>query len=208
LRSSAVLAIWVDIDPADDALFNLWHSREHMQERVGCPGWRRGSRFRGLSKPGRYFLLYEADNAAAFDSPVYYARLGSPTPMSRAVLPKFRDTSRTVCTVERHWGDGIGAVALTLRLAPGKPAPFDAISALEPARVDLLAGQPAIGQAHTTEKDLRAVPDRQIAQALVAFFWSQESAEAAREKFAPASEIFVLQHSVSKDDLAAASAAS
>jgi len=30
----AVLAIWVDIDPADDAQFEHWHSREHAQERV------------------------------------------------------------------------------------------------------------------------------------------------------------------------------
>ena len=48
----AALALWVDIDPADDSAFEHWHSREHVQERVACPGWLRGSRFKGVEKPG------------------------------------------------------------------------------------------------------------------------------------------------------------
>lgn len=197
----AVLAIWVDIDPADDTLFEHWHSHEHVQERVGCPGWLRGSRFRGVDSPGRYLLFYDAETAAALDSAEYYARLGNPTEMSRAVLPKFRDTWRTVCTVEQRWGCGIGAAALTLRMTAANTAPFDTLAGLETARVDLLAGHANLGQAHTTEKDLRATPDRQIERALVAFFWSVEAAQAARARHAPEGEVFALRHTVSKSDL-------
>ena len=60
----AALAIWVDIDPADDSLFEHWHSREHVQERVACPGWLRGSRFKGVEHPGRYLLFYDAETTA------------------------------------------------------------------------------------------------------------------------------------------------
>jgi hypothetical protein len=197
----AALAIWVDIDPADDTLFEHWHSREHVQERVGCPGWLRGSRYKGIDTPERYFLLYDAETAAAFETAEYYARLGNPTEMSRVVLPKFRDTWRTVCTVEQRWGEGVGAAALTLRMTAGNTAPFDKLAALETVRVDLLAGQANIGQAHTTEKDLRAAPDQQIERALVAFFWSVEAAQAARVRHAPEGEVFVLRHTVSKSDL-------
>lgn len=198
----AVLAIWVDIDPADDALFEHWHSREHAQERVGCPGWLRGSRFKGVDNPGRYLLFYDAETAAAFESPEYYARLGDPTEMSRAIFPKFRDTWRTVCTVEQRWGEGIGAAVLTLRTTVGNTAPFDTLAGLQTARVDMLAGQANLGQAHTAEKDLRAAPDRQIERALVAFFWSVEAAQAARARHAPEGEVFALRHTVSKSDLA------
>ena len=198
----AVLAIWVDIDPADDALFEHWHSREHAQERVGCPGWLRGSRFKGVANPGRYLLFYDAETAAAFESPEYYARLGNPTEMSRAIFPKFRDTWRTVCTVEQRWGEGIGAAVLTLRTTVGNTAPFDTLAGLQTARVDMLAGQANLGQAHTAEKDLRAAPDRQIERALVAFFWSVEAAQAARARHAPEGEVFALRHTVSKSDLA------
>lgn len=197
----AVLAIWVDIDPADDMLFEHWHSHEHVQERVGCPGCLRGSRFRGIDNPGRYLLFYDAETTAAFESAEYYARLGDPTEMSRAIFPKFRDTWRTVCTVEQRWGDGIGAAVLTLRTSVGNTAPFDTLAGLQTARVDLLAGQANLGQAHTAEKDLRAAPDRQIERALVAFFWSIEAAQAARTRHAPEGEVFALRHTVSKSDL-------
>ncbi|MGQ0584016.1 MAG: hypothetical protein ACT4O6_18920 [Reyranella sp.] len=197
----AVLAIWVDIDPADDSLFEHWHSREHVQERVGCPGWLRGSRFKGVDTPGRYLLFYDAETTAAFESAEYYARLGDPTEMSRAIFPKFRDTWRTVCTVEQRWGDGIGAAVLTLRTSVGNVAPFETLAGLQTARVDMLAGQANLGQAHTAEKDLRAAPDRQIERALVAFFWSVEAAQAARARHAPEGEVFALRHTVSKSDL-------
>jgi hypothetical protein len=197
----AALALWVDIDPADQTLFEHWHSHEHVQERVGCPGWLRGSRFKGVDNPGRYLLFYDAETTGAFESAEYYARLGNPTEMSRAIFPKFRDTWRTVCTVEQRWGDGIGAAALTLRMTVANTAPFDTLAGLETARVDMLAGQANLGQAHTAEKDLRVSPDRQIERALVAFFWSVEAAQAARARHAPEGEVFALRHTVSKSDL-------
>jgi hypothetical protein len=172
-----------------------------VQERVGCPGWLRGSRFKGIDTPERYLLFYDAETAAAFESAEYYARLGNPTEMSRAIFPKFRDTWRTVCTVEQRWGDGIGAAVLTLRMTVANTAPFDTLAGLETARVDLLAGHANLGQAHTAEKDLRAAPDRQIERALIAFFWSVEAAQAARARHAPEGEVFALRHTVSKSDL-------
>ena len=197
----AALAIWVDIDPADDAQFEHWHSREHVQERVNCPGWLRGSRFKGVETPGRYLLLYDAEATSAFESEEYYARLRAPTQMSRAIFPKFRDTWRTVCRVEQRWGDGVGAAALTLRMTAANTAPFEKLAGLQTARVDLLIGQPNVGQATTAEKDLRPAPDRQIECALIAFFWSVEAALAARARHAPEGEVFALRHTVSKGDL-------
>ena len=172
-----------------------------MQERVGCPGWLRGSRFKGIERPGRYLLLYDAETTAAFESDTYYARLRHPSALSRAIFPKFNDAWRTVCSIERRQGGGLGAAALTVR---GDVSAFDPLAALRPARLDLLKGEPSIGQAHTTEKDLRPAPDGQIAKALVAFFWSVADAKAARDRHAPSGEIFTLQHTVSKADLPSA----
>lgn len=197
----AALAIWVDIDPADDAFFEHWHSREHLEERVSCPGWLRGSRFGGVTRPGRYLLFYDAENAGAFESETYYARLRAPSEMSRAIFPKFRDTSRTVCTVEQRWGEGVGAAVLTMRMKASNVMPFDKLASPETARVDLLTGSASVGQARTAEKDLRGGADRQIERALVAFFWSVEAALAARDRHAPEGEVFALRHTVSKSDL-------
>jgi hypothetical protein len=95
-------------------------------------------------------------------------------------------------------GAGIGAAVLMVR---GDASAFDGLAALEPARLDLLRGEPDIGQARTTEKDLRRGADRQIERAIVAFFWSVADAKTARDRHAPSGEIFVLQHPVSKGDL-------
>ncbi len=65
--------IWVDIDSVDAAFFEHWHSREHLEERVSCPGWLRGSRFQGVTRPDRYLLFYDAETPAAFESETYYA---------------------------------------------------------------------------------------------------------------------------------------
>ena len=200
---TAALAIWVDIDPADDSAFEHWHSREHVQERVACPGWLRGSRYKGVDKPGRYFLFYDAATVQALESDAYYARLRDPSEMSRAVFPKFRDTWRTICTVEQRWGDGIGAAVLTLRMKAGNTAPFDKLAALETVRVDLLAGQANVGREATPRCRRPArqpgPPDRTGAEAPL--FWSVEAAQAARARHAPQGEVFVLRHTVSKGDL-------
>ena len=169
-----------------------------MQERVGLPGWLRGSRFKGVERPQRYLLFYEGETVAAFDSAAYYARLEDPTPLSRAIFPKFRNPWRTICSVERRVGDGIGAAALMVR---GDSSAFEALAALKPARIDLLRGEPDVGQAHTTEKELRQGADRQVERAIVAFFWSVADAKTARDRHAPSGEIFALQHTVSKGDL-------
>jgi len=169
-----------------------------VQERVGLPGWLRGSRFKGIEHPQRYLLFYDAESTAAFESDAYYERLHNPTALSRAIFPKFKSPWRTICSVERRIGDGIGAAVLMVR---GDTSAFDALAALEPARLDLLRGEPDVGQAHTTEKELRRGADRKVERAIVAFFRSVADAKTARDRHAPSGELFALQHTVSKGDL-------
>jgi len=162
------------------------------------PGWLRGGRFKGVEHPQRYLLFYDADSTAAFESDAYYARLHDPTALSRAIFPKFKNPWRTICSVERRVGDGIGAALLVVR---GDVSAFEALAALKPARIDLLRGEPGVGQAHTTEKDLRRGADQQVERAVIAFFWSVADAKTARDRHAPSGELFALQHTVSKGDL-------
>jgi hypothetical protein len=166
-----------------------------VQERVHLPGWLRGSRFKGIERPQRHLLFYDAETPAAFDSAAYYARLTDPTPLSRAIFPKFKNPWRTICSVERRVGDGIGGAVLVMR---GDLEPFEALTTCKHARIDLLRGEPHIGQAHTMEKELRRGADRQVEWAIVAFFWSVADAKTARDRHAPSGEIFALQHTVSK----------
>jgi len=45
LAGQGVVAIWNGIAPEGRAEFFEWHNREHMPERVGIPGFRRGRRY-------------------------------------------------------------------------------------------------------------------------------------------------------------------
>ncbi|MGH6904724.1 MAG: hypothetical protein ACREIR_18510 [Geminicoccaceae bacterium] len=44
LLGKGALAIWHDPAPEIESDYNEWHSKEHMYERVGVPGFLRGQR--------------------------------------------------------------------------------------------------------------------------------------------------------------------
>src|SRR6267154_2159765 len=116
LAGQAVVAIWNGIAPEVRAEFYEWHNREHMPERVGIPGFRRGRRFIAKYGAPEFFTLYEADSAEVLVGQDYLNRLNNPTPLTQRVPPTFfRDTARGVCRVKLSLGVGQGGCMLTLR---------------------------------------------------------------------------------------------
>ena len=117
LAGRAIIAIWNDITPEGRANFNEWHPREHMPERVGIPGFRRGRRYVATEGGIEFFTLYEADNVDVLVSPDYKARLNSPTSWSRTSVAAFRNNLRGVCRVVQSQGHADGAHLFTIRLS-------------------------------------------------------------------------------------------
>jgi len=171
LLGSAVLAFWHDIAPGGDAEFNHWHTREHIPERVGVPGFLRGRRYTALAAAPRYFNLYETESLATLSGAAYVARLNDPTPWTRRALPLFRNSKRTACRVALSLGSGVGGVIATLELgpAPGRAEELGAwltSTALPSAGersgivgVHLCEGDVETTQVRTEEKKLRDRPD-------------------------------------------------
>ena len=117
LAGEAVVAIWNDIAPEARTQFYDWHINEHMPERVGIPGFRRGRRcvaLDGETQP-EFFTLYEADTFEVITGADYAARLNDPTPATRAVTAQFRATTRALARVVESRGPGLGGILLTLR---------------------------------------------------------------------------------------------
>ncbi len=117
LAGMGAVAIWHDLDPAARDDFHEWHNREHMPERVGIPGFRRGRRYVAIRGTPEFFNLYEADSPETLTGQDYLNRLNAPTPWTRRVLPSFRKVARSVCRVAYTQGVGSGGVMLTLRFA-------------------------------------------------------------------------------------------
>jgi hypothetical protein len=57
LAGLGAVCIWHDLLPEARDEFHQWHNREHMPERVGIPGFRRGRRYVALSGTPQIFNL-------------------------------------------------------------------------------------------------------------------------------------------------------
>ena len=171
LVGSAVLAIWNDIAPGGDDEFVHWHTREHIPERVGVPGFQRGRRYVAVSGSPEYFTLYETESIDTLSGPTYVARLNDPTPWTRRSLPLFRSTKRTACRVSLSLGLGVGGALASLDFGPeaGRDDELDAW--LTATTLPAISERPGVVGAHlcradvaatqvrTEEKKLRRQPD-------------------------------------------------
>jgi hypothetical protein len=117
LTGGAFLAIWHDIERGAEPEFERWHTREHMPERIGIPGFLLARRYVDWSRPKHgCFTLYDGAHIETFRSPGYLARLNDPTEWSKRVHPIFRNFIRGACVVRAAMGEGIGGACSTYRL--------------------------------------------------------------------------------------------
>ena len=163
-----VVVIWHDLLPVAKDAFYEWHNREHMPERAGIPGFRRGRRYIATAGGPEYFNLYEADSPEVLGGADYLARLNHPTAWTRVVVPSFRNVARGVCRVLYSAGVGQGGAMLTLRFDLPEAAATDIAAALRqrllPPLVDrigitgvhLCLADDAVSRIETTEKKARA----------------------------------------------------
>ncbi len=119
---SGVLAVWNDVAPEAESEFNDWYLCEHLFERLSVPGFLRARRWWNPERSPRYFTWYETADVGTLRSAPYLARLDHPTPRTQAIMPSFRNTSRTACRVTVRIRSGEGAAAGVVRLAPGPSA--------------------------------------------------------------------------------------
>lgn len=126
LAGEAVVAIWNGIAPEGRANFYQWHLHEHMPERVGIPGFRRGRRFSAVDAATQpeFFTLYETDTMQVLQGADYTGRLNAPSEWTKRSIVHFRDTSRGLARVVASHGPGVGGAMLTLRfdVDPGAQA--------------------------------------------------------------------------------------
>ena len=153
LNGLGVVAIWHDLLPEAKEDFYEWHNREHMPERVGIPGFRRGRRYIALRGAPEYFNLYEADSPQVLSGQDYLQRLNAPTPWTRQVVASFRGVARSICRVLYSAGVGQGAVLLTLRFDVADNAEADVTRVLRQTLLPAVVDMPAIAGVHLCRAD-------------------------------------------------------
>jgi hypothetical protein len=109
------VAIWHDIAPEGREEFYAWHSREHMPQRVGVPGFLRGRRFIAIDADLEFLIIYETRSADVVRGPEYRASLNAPTPWTLATVKHFRSVARALTQVAASLGTADGGIIATLR---------------------------------------------------------------------------------------------
>ncbi|HBE9179715.1 hypothetical protein D3C73_380440 [compost metagenome] len=114
---NGMLFVATDVAAQDEADFNQWYDREHVEERVRVPGFLSGTRYQALQGGRKYLGLYKTASLASFTSQAYRNAFTQQTPWSVACLGKMRDPMRRVCTVEAVTGQGSGSHLSIITLA-------------------------------------------------------------------------------------------
>ena len=117
MLGNAAVAMWWDVAPEMRAEWEDWHSSEHMPERLGIPGFLRGTRWIALSGEPSYFVLYEVSQLTTITGGRYLERLNNPTPWSRRMMPHHRNMVRSLCALRAGWGGGVPQTLATIRLS-------------------------------------------------------------------------------------------
>ncbi|MFT3957263.1 MAG: hypothetical protein QM722_23635 [Piscinibacter sp.] len=115
LLGSAAMLLSFDIAPEAIEEHDRWHTHEHLPERLGIPGFLRGTRWVATAGEPRYMVLYEVRDLQTLASEAYLARLNNPSPWTQRMMPFYRGMRRGLCTVLGSAGFGQGGTAALIR---------------------------------------------------------------------------------------------
>ena len=152
LLGTAAVAMWWDIAAPMRQEFEDWHSHEHFRERMGIPGFRRGSRWADADGGEGFFVLYELEDYETLSSTGYLARLNAPTPWSAKMMPHHRNMVRSQCRILASFGGGVGQYMMTLRLSPAPGCDDVLLQQLQDKLADL-SEQPGLTASHLLRTD-------------------------------------------------------
>jgi hypothetical protein len=161
LAGKGMLLTSMDIDPADEADFNRWYDREHLEERVAIDGFLEARRYVAHEGKPKYLSLYSTATFEVLESPAYRTALANQTEWSRANIARFKNMIRGVARITISLGTGRGAALGIIRLRPsgdGKERLREALrDQFDPARLDgiisihLIENDPALSKPLTSD---------------------------------------------------------
>src|ERR1700751_4494678 len=160
IAGKGMLLTSMDIDAADEADFNRWYDREHLEERVAIEGFLEARRYVAHQGSPKYLCLYSTTTIDVFNSAAYKARLANPTEWSQKTMARFKNMIRAVARITISRGNGRGAALGIIRLRPAKggeeslrsffrdvldPRKFDGIISMHLIENDPVLSAPAAG---------------------------------------------------------------
>ena len=120
LLGKGALLNWGGVLLKHDLDYNLWHSLEHMPERMTVKGFLRAFRcvgLKGTNDNDKYFMMYDVKNKDILSSKQYLNRLNNPTDWTSKILSKYVYPSRAICEVIKTTSltNGLSGFFVTIR---------------------------------------------------------------------------------------------
>jgi hypothetical protein len=161
IAGKGMLLTSMNIDASDEAEFNRWYDREHLEERVAIDGFLEARRYVAHDGNPKYLSLYSTETFEVLDSPAYRTALSNQTAWSKANIARFRNMIRSVARITISQGTGRGAALGIIRLRPlagGQDKLRTALDEqLDPAQLDgiismhLIESDPALSKPITDD---------------------------------------------------------
>lgn len=161
IAGKGMLLTSMDVDDADDAEFNRWYDREHLEERVAIDGFLEARRYVAHDGKPKYLSLYSTATFDVLDSAVYRKALANQTEWSKANIARFKNMIRSVARITISRGVGRGAALGIVRLRPPAGGADKLRAALgellDPAKLDgiismhLIEGDPMLSRPLTDD---------------------------------------------------------
>jgi hypothetical protein len=119
MHGKAVLALWLDVDPAAIDECDDWYINRHIADRIAVPGWRRVRRFQAIqdTRPAT-LALYDVDSPEALVSEAYLRLQRDVDATDKRMRATFSNVVRDTFHVLHSAGTGEGGLMLTLRFQP------------------------------------------------------------------------------------------
>ena len=118
LHGKGMLIVFNEVKARDERDFNEWYNREHIDERVNLPGFRRARRYVAVRGTPKYLATYECDTVGDLARPGYLALLANQTPWTQAVMARFTQFNRMTLRVQVDLTHGIGDAIAAVKFAP------------------------------------------------------------------------------------------
>jgi hypothetical protein len=118
LRGKGMLMTFTEVPPEHEEDFNEWYNREHLDERVAMPGFRRARRYAAFRADPKYFATYETKTVADLAAPGYLKLLADQSPWSKRVMKRFSKFHRLTLRISVDLAHGVGGGVAVCRFFP------------------------------------------------------------------------------------------
>ena len=154
LCGKGMLITFTEVKRRDEQDFNEWYNREHIDERVNLPGFKRARRYVAVKGSPKYFATYECSKVDDLATPGYLALLANQTPWSQKVMAGFTRFNRYTLRIQVDLTQGEGGALTCLRFAPDLHSRLPLIAWLRDVALPQAIARPGMLGAAAGENDL------------------------------------------------------